>query len=342
MQKLSDTTLKKSLTDGVMRLYLVAGNDAFIADNCVSAIVKSAMSHSRDGALRFEQKRIADGGFEELFYAQSLLGQSQVAIVGDFDLKSLDAGSRKLVEELFNDIPRDVTVILKQVVDDKRFAISKNTLDFISSVESSAVVSVNFKTGAELERYITAIAKRENCEIETAAIRQLVILCGDDLMLISNEIKKLAALADYSAITIEHVKALGIRTAEVGVYEMISAIESKNVSRAVTVLKTMLDDLNEPLAITAALNAAFINLYRARLVRDSGRTINYLIEEFGYKKGDRKVSIAFDRCSSYTVDKLEKIIAMLYILDAKLKSSAVDQRYVIEHKITEIASMVAS
>lgn len=342
MQKFSDTSVKSSLLKGVMQLYYVAGNDAFLVDRCVSSIAQAALGQGGDSVLHFDQKSLCDGGFEELFYNFSILGQNRVAVIDDFNANTLTAAQRKLFEELFTDIPGDLTVILRQFSDDKRFAISKKATEIVALCKDGAVVSVTAKSGIELERYIEHIAKREGCEIEIPALRAIAALCGDDLLLVSNEIKKVAALSNYATITAAHVEALGIRTAEAGVYQMLSAIESGDTKKAASVLKDMLDDLNEPLAITSILNTAFINLYRARVAREKGRPKSYLYEAFDYKKGDRKVSIAYERSNGYSRKKLEYIIKLLYELDLKLKSSAVDARYIVEQKIIELSAVVAS
>ena len=342
MQRLSDTNLKKSLGEGTKRLYYIAGNDAFLIDACVASIVASAVGKENSDVLHFAQKSVRDGGFEELFYSYSMLGQTRVAVIDDFNAVNITAADRTLLEELLTDIPEDLVVILRQFADDKRFAMPKKALDLVSLCRDSAAVAVSAKSGYELERYIEHIAKKEDCEIEPPAIKAIILLCGDDLLLISGEIKKLAALAGYTMITAGHVEALGVRTAESGVYQMISAIEKGSVKNAVAVLKNMLDDLNEPLAITAALNTAFINLYRAKTAREKGRPQSYLYDAFNYKKGDRKVSIAYEQASRYSLAKLEHIIGILYELDIKLKSSAVDARYIIEQKVIELSAVAAS
>lgn len=342
MQRLTDINLKKSLGDRTQKLYFVAGNDSFLVNGCVRTIIKHLLGDSRDGLVRFSQKALSDGGLEEMFYSFSMLGQHQVALVEDFGETALRAAEKKLLEELLPTIPDELTVILRYVSSDKRFSVPKTLQDIAALNKDSALVTVTSKEGAELLRYIGHIASREGCEIDPKAEREIAALCGDDLQLISSELKKLAALADYKTITKEHVDALGIRTAEAGVYKMLSALESGDTRQASALLQDMLDDLSEPLSITAVLNTAFINLYRARLTRDAGHSMNYMVDHFNYRKGDRRLSIAYDRCLRYPVKKLERVIGILSSLDRELKSSVVDTRYILERRVVEISSVVAS
>lgn len=342
MQRLNDTNLKEALTGGAQRLYAVAGNDVFLADGCISAIVRAALGDSRDGLLRFGQKELRDGAFEELFYSFSMLGQNRVAVIDDMADGQLRADDKKLLDELLPQIPEDLTVVLRYCAADKRFSVPKWLQELAALQPDGALVTVSAKEGGQLLRYIGAIAKREGCAIEPAAERAIAALCGDELQLISSEIKKLAALCDYTTITTAHVEALGVRTAEAGVYKMLSAIEAGNTRQATALLRELLDDLSEPLSVTAVLNTAFINLYRARLVRDAGHTMQYMADHFGYKKGDRKVSIAFENCLRYPLATLERIIDMLWQLDRALKSSAVEPRFILEQRVIELASVIAA
>lgn len=337
MEKLTDTMLKKSLAAGIRRLYLVAGNDAFLVNSCVSLIANAALD-SADNPLRFTQKTLTDGVFEEVFYNFSLLGGHRVAIVEDFSASSLTAPASELLKELLPVIPNDLVIILRQISDDRRFTVSKKTLDMAALCPDGAVVLANAKTGQELGRYIENIARREHCVMEPPAARALATLCGDDLLLISGEIKKLAALCDYGTVTLAHVEALGIRTAEAGVYKLIGAVEAGRTREALAELEDMLDNLSEPLAITAVLNTAFVNLYRARVARDRGRPIQFLYDNFDYKKGDRRVAIAYERSTKYNREQLERMIGLLFYLDLRLKSSIVDSKTIIEQTVVALCA----
>ncbi|NLC78698.1 MAG: hypothetical protein GX683_03105, partial [Ruminococcaceae bacterium] len=216
------------------------------------------------------------------------------------------------------------------------------TESFVSCVQKSAAVTVLQKSGMEILGYIEKIAAREGATISDKNASRIAELCANDLLIINNEVIKLAAYANYGEIKSEHIETLCIRTAESGVYDMIGFIEKNDTRNAIRVLSEMLDERTAPLSISATLNTAFINLYRARLARDTKRNEAALFELFDYKKGDRKVSIAYERSGRYTQAQLAEIIHILYELDFKLKSTAVDKRYVIEEGIIKVARKVSA
>ncbi|MEA4911398.1 MAG: DNA polymerase III subunit delta [Oscillospiraceae bacterium] len=337
MLQLSDKTLKKSLAaDGLQKVYLIAGNDAFLINTCAKTVLDAVFAGGERFVTLFDAQHTPDEELEAFFLSFSLVSEPKAAVFEDFSGAALNKERAELLRSLLAQQPDDVTVLLKEYVDDKRFFVPKKSQQLLDGLRRAAVVSATAKTGSELCVYITAIAKREGCSIEDDAAQRVGELCAGDLLLAENEIRKLAALSGYASITRAHVDALCVRTPEAGVYDMISAIERGNAKKALGVLEDMLDERTEPLAITAALNIAFINLYRARLARDAKRGERALFDLFNYKKGDRKVSIAYERSARYSERQLADILGLLYALDKKLKSTAAEKRYVLEQALVRL------
>ncbi len=343
MKKLNDITIEESLKkDGVLSLYYVTGTDAYLIDRSIHRIVRAALGEGDSDFLRFTPKTLTDGEFTELFYSFSLLGEMRVALVEDFNVNTLPAEARALLGELLTEIPDNLVLIFSQFSDDRRYEPSNKALDFFSKQPRSAVVAAMTKEGAELRRYIQQIAKAEGCAINDRALQELTTLCGEDLLLIQSEIKKLAGLANYTEITEKQVEAIGVRSAEIGVYRMLSALERGKTAEVMAMLGTMLDDRTESLAIVAVVSTAFVNLYCARLVREQRKPLAEVIERFNYKKGDRKISIAYDNCMKYAIAKLERILGILCDLEMQLKSSPVPHRTILEQKMAEICLAVSA
>lgn len=345
MLKLDDRTIKKSLKDdGIQRLYFVAGNDEFLIDACSKAVITAIFGEGERNLTVFDAEKTEAEELEEFFLSFSLISENKVAVFDGFQLSALNAERIKLLTGLFTEIPSDITVIIKSFSDteNKRFSVNKTTESFVANIKKSAIVTVLQKSGTDILGYIEKIAAREGATISDKNASHVAELCANDLLLINNEIIKLAAYADYGEIKAEHIEKLCIRTAESGVYDMISFIERNDTRNAIRVLSEMLDERTAPLAISSALNTAFINLYRARLARDEKKGEAALFSLFDYKKGDRKVSIAYERSGRYTQKQLAEIINILYGLDVKLKSSVAEKRYILEEGIIKVARKVGA
>ena len=341
MRKVNDQSLKPLLAkEPGMRLFYVAGNDEFLVDSCVRTIARSVRggTDGEAGMLRLDAAKSDDQDIEQPFSTYTFAQEPRVLLLNG-GVTTLPAPRLALLSGLVRDIPEDITVIFRHYTDDAHFSAGKKIAEFTALNPHSVLVEALAKKNAELENYIAALIKRAGCTARDAVARRLVELCGDDLLHISNEVEKLAAAADYGEITEALVNDLCVRTAEAGVYDMISQIEKGDTKAAMRTLGEMLDDRNEPLGITAALNTAVINYYRARLARDRKLSEKQLTELFAYKENDRKVSIAYSRCTKFSLAQLERAVAVLSELDLALKSSAVDDRILLE---TGTARLIAA
>ncbi len=338
MIKLNDKTLAGSLKkDGLRRMYFVAGNDEYLIDSCIQRIVRTALGPDADGLIRMDAAKTPDDEIEQPFYTYSFSTQPRAILFDGCEPGTMNKARTALFAELLADIPDDLTVIFKQFSDGGRFSVSKKTEAFVALCPQGVLVEAAAKKGYELENYIAGLIKKQGCTAKDEVSKRIAELCGDDLMLINGEVAKLAAFADYGEITAAQVDTLCVRTAEAGVYDMISQIERKDLRGALRTLENMLDDQTAPLMITAALNTAFINYYRARLVRDKRLPQKSMFELFDYKANDRKVGIAYERCVRFSAAQLEKCIQLLCELDYKLKSSAVDERILLEQYVAQLA-----
>ncbi len=342
MRKLTDKNLKSALKEGVKPLYYVAGNDEFLIDGCIAAILRAAVGETNGEIYRFDAVKSEEQEIEQPFVTYSFGGDSKAILFDNCQFGSLPAARSKLLSGLIADVPEGTTVVCKQYSDDNRFSVGKKTEQFVALCPDSVLVEVSAKKGFELDNYIASLIKRSGCTARDSVAKRISELCGDDLMLISNEVNKLAAACGYGEITVELVDALCVRTTEAGVYDMISKIERGDVAGAMSLLCAMLNDRTAPLMITAALNTAFINYYRARLARDKRLPEKQLFSLFDYKSGDRKVSIAYERCTKFGTAQLEQAICILSELDLSLKSSSVDGRIVLETGVARLVYALRS
>ena len=342
MRKLTDKNLKSALKEGVKPLYYVAGNDAFLIDGCIASILRAAVGENTDEVYRFDAVKSEEQEIEQPFVTYSFAALARVILFDNCQFGSLPAARVKFLSSLVAEVPEGTTMVFKQFSDDNRFSVGKKTEQFVALCPDSVLVEVTAKRGYELDNYIASLIKRAGCTARDSVAKRISELCGDDLMLINNEVLKLAAACDYGEITVELVDALCVRTTEAGVYDMISKIERGDVAGAMTLLGAMLDDRTAPLMITAALNTAFINYYRARLARDKKLPEKHLFSLFDYKSGDRKVSIAYERCTKFSREQLEQAIRILSELDLNLKSSSVDGRIVIETGVARLVYALRS
>ncbi|MDO4566430.1 MAG: DNA polymerase III subunit delta [Oscillospiraceae bacterium] len=339
-EKLNDTELKKSLAKGLRGLYIVEGNEEFLVRACADTVLKSAGETAE--VLKMDVLKAADDDLKEPFYSFSLSGDRRFLVLEGFDFKALKEERLALLSELVSDIPEGLTVIIKRFVDDERFSPSKKLAQLAEAAGDAAIVNAGSKGSSKTVSYVMAQIKRQGCTASPETARLISERCGEDLMLASGEVAKLAAYCRYGEITTKAVETLCIKTPEYGVYDMLGSLERGDTRRAFSALNEMLEERTEPLLISAVLNTAFINLLRCKLARAGGLSEAKLASMFDYRPGDKKLSIAFKNCGRYSLGQLEEIIDRLYSLDTELKSSAADKKIVLLRRVAEIASLLGA
>ncbi len=341
MQNLKVSELDRAVKNEILNLYLVAGDDDYLCDAAVKTVLRALEAAGADEPLKFSFGAVNADDLESLTTGVSFFGARRCAVITDVKAgRSLTEAQKEMFKGFFSSLPCDLTVILRYTdTDSFRFSVPKALSDLVGVCRKSAVVSCEVKT-INVGTAVSKMIKNAGCTVSDRAVSLLCERCGDDLMLLSTEVEKLAAYANYGEITAAHVEALGVRTPEDNVYDMISALEKGDIKSALSTLEDMIMQRVQPVYISASLNTAFINSYRACLAREGGHSEQWLVENFAYKKGDKKLSIAFSRSSRYSVKQLEKILNCLYELDLKLKSSRVDKNIILERRVAELALLI--
>lgn len=342
MKSIRLSELKKSLDGEIMSLYLIAGDDEFLADSAESAILAALGREGADEPVRLSFESAGDEQLRGLFSGVSFFGARRSAVIKGVSAAKnvLTDAKKKLLCELFSDMPDDLTVIMRYVdAGARRFSVPKSLGELVGECRSSAIVACE-RGGISPAAAASRMIKNEGCTASDRVVSEIVDRCGDNLMLMSNEIKKLASLG--GEITSERVEALCVSGCEDNVYAMLSALEGGRLREALAVLEDMLDSRTDPIMISSTVNIAFLNSYRARLAKEKGLSARFLEDSFGYKKNDRRLSVAMSRCGRYSVGQLERIIELLYELDTKLKSSRAESRVILEEYIIRIALEVRS
>jgi len=334
MKSISPELLSEALRRGEKkRFYYITGDDEYLIERCVRDISRASEGDER---LRFDALNFDSERFEEAVVSFPFLA-GRTVIIENFKTRSLSAETAALFEELLRDIPDYLTVIMTSY-SDARVSVSKQAQKLAALSGSSEIVIAAAPDVSRAGKIVAGMAKDEGAGITPRAARLLLSLVGNDLQTAKMEIKKLAALARYTTIEEQHVQRLTAKSTESSVIDMLRALERSNVTAALLVLREMLGDRTDPLAITATLNTAYINLYRAKLAAAKGVGISGLFTLFDYIKDDRKVSIAVNRQRGYTFERLEAVLELLYQLDLDLKSSPADRALLMEQAVIELSA----
>ncbi len=179
-------------------------------------------------------------------------------------------------------------------------------------------------TGAALRENLAQRAASQGAVLPDAAARALVDRSGEDPALLANEVDKLCALAGYQTVSPAMVAQLGTPNLEADVFDMVKLVTVKNSAAACDKLQQLLKLRQEPIAIAAALNSSYVDMYRVKLGAAYKQGYEAVHKDFGYRGSPYRLKHVQDNARRYTLPQLKASLKVLDVLDKDLKGSPVD------------------
>lgn len=174
---------------------------------------------------------------------------------------------------------------------------------------------------SELPIFIEQYLKRKKVSIDSKAVRLLIEYLGSDLAKMSNELDKLCInLPESGMITVEQIeKNIGI-SKDYNVFELQSALLTKNMQQAYTIVQYINDNPKaNPFVLTITnIHAAYQKLYHYLLGGDVSDFDMYKVYQIHSSQKNE-----YRRARSlYSVERVEEIFEIL--LDYDLRSKGVN------------------
>ena len=176
--------------------------------------------------------------------------------------------------------------------------------------------------GREMEKWIRQQAKQRGGEFTQEAAGVLASLVVDEPRIITNEIEKLLAYANYQrAVEPDDVEYLTAPVQQPNIFDMVDAVGSRNERLALELLHKLLDE-RDPLSIFAMITRQFRLLLLAREQIDLGALQHEVastlkIHPFVAQKLSKQAQ-------NFELPVLEAIFRRLVEVDHRIKTGQVD------------------
>ena len=169
----------------------------------------------------------------------------------------------------------------------------------------------------------------------------LVDVVGRDLRRLDIEAAKLATyVGDAERISADDVRAVASATAEASVFELSDAVGERDVTRAMRVLRRLLDAGETPLGVEAMLARHVRALIGARALSDRGVSPDAMAPEIGMAPWQARN--AAKQASRYEPKELVTALRGLAAVEEEMKTSPTDAGLVIERWIVKTAGAAGS
>ncbi len=297
-------TLKKRLSEGLARVYVVEGDDYYLFDKAF-LMIKNACGITLDdfNVNVFDEESFST---DKLFAATELLPiideKRLVVIKGG----KLSEGDKKRTTEILLHIPKTTVVVVLDY--NKNFEFLKK--DFV-------LVDANRMDKELVKKLITAYLARISKKIDADAMDELIESCNGYLTRIMNELNKLVCFdLDSENITKESVDKLVNKDIEFSVFELTEALSKKDGDKAIRLLKLMEKDQG----VFALIANQFRRLFYASISDLTNAELAGLlgVKEFAIMKA-RQLAKGFSKA------QLKKICSLLEEMDYAVKSGAMLQ-----------------
>jgi DNA polymerase-3 subunit delta len=197
---------------------------------------------------------------------------------------------------------------------DKRRKMSKLLLE-----NSVAVEFARFNDN-ELLAWARNKIKESGADVDEKAIHQLVALVGDDVRRLTNEINKLATAAmPDGPITYDLVESLVPNSRELSNFALTDHLMAGRGSRALQVLRKILEDGGEPLMILGLISYNYHRLFLAKEMMADGAERSEVAKVMKLRYSDQENFLASARRTDRA--KLTRIMKRIAETDLAIKTS---------------------
>src|SRR5437762_744004 len=270
MPNLTKEELWRQLKQGfVAPVYVLCGEETYLRDSAAAQIIRHAFNENdlrefNESECSFNVRGTIETAIAAADQLPIMSGRRVVKItdvrIGATALRDTLREEREDQIAAYLDNPATSTVMIF-IADE----LNGNRKITRLLKKHAAIVEFQRLTDADLMRWIRKSVDEADSEIDDLSIRRLIDLVGTDLRRLSNEIQKLSAAALTSRrITRELIEELSTNSSQLDNWALTAAIVSGRPSRALAVLKKVLDDGAEPVALLGLLSYNFRRLLIAK------------------------------------------------------------------------------
>lgn len=321
--------------------YLLFGAETFLRDLAARTISDIVL---RDAPLReFNESEFSLNSSDirtALAAAEQLpmMGSRRVVRISDL-VVSTNSQLCNLKEEaegvlrsyLSNPSETSVVVFVADEID-KRLRMAKSLIQGCVSVEFERLEE------PELMKFARERVRALKVGADEKALSQIVGLVGDDLRKLHIEIEKLAVAAHPDkVITFELVESLVPASREITNFELVDHLLGNQKTRALQVLKEILDDGVEPLMLLGLIGSNFHRLLLAKELMNEGVPRQEVVRSLRLPYRKQEAFLAIARRTER--EKFAEILKRIAGTDLAIKTSLGTPRLQIEILVCELAGM---
>ncbi len=336
---MNEKELIQDLKTGVRPVYVLYGEESYLTARYADKIASMAVTDDMGGfnLQKLDGETAEPDHIVQAVEALPLMADTKCVVVRDLDITAGDTAD-KIMPLITAPVDTAVLVLMYMRLQPQSTKNEKWKTLLNEATKNGAVVKFSKKTESEIIAALCAGAARRNCTLRAPAAALLVQQCGDDMLLLTNELDKLAALADGGDITEQLVSAVATKNLEMKVYDLSKAILRRRGDEAFALLDGLMQMREEPIAVLAVLISAYVDMYRMKVAVAAGKRDDDVADLFAVytKKNAFRLRYAAQDAARMSIEQLRQKLEILAWADTTLKSSRADARTVLEQTVAKL------
>lgn len=316
-------------------LYLLWGSEDYLISGWKATLSKPFAEEGGFNYTVMDGKELDLNGVFEVTQQLPVFAEQKMVVLDDIDTKKLIAAEMEKLEEVFAQLP-DETILVATVRElDSRSTIGRKLINLADKY--GAAVELSARGQQDIIKFLKSTAKSKGCSISTPLAKEMIQLCGKDMLTLENEMLKLCGYTGDGEITKQHMEAVLTPTTEERIFSLGNAIVAGNGQRAMEILRGLLYNRENPVAIVATLIMSYSDLYRGRIARDNGVPLNKALEDYNYRGREFRLRNAFS--TDITTRAARESLDILYNCDRDMKSTPQDNEQLLEQTVMALLAV---
>lgn len=253
-----------------------------------------------------------------------MMSAKKCIILKDIPWEILNNDEIKTLLEIISDIPEFSILVITQTSPAPAAKHAAKFTKIKNFVKKNGIFSNLTQSDFPMEKQIVAWAKRDfGKNLSPAIAKKIIDLCkGYQIHEIRSEVKKICEFENSEEINENSLDIIWKANQKISIFELPKAITSKNAKKAFDILKRLLEQKEEPMAILGVISSEYNDIYRAKLFLESGENPAKLAEFFDYKNKEFRIKNAERTAKKLDFENIKKIISKLAKTDLELKTSS--------------------
>lgn len=302
--------LSKSLQTNVKSFYMINGNDLFFKKQAINSF-KSIVD---EGTFDFNISYLNTAVTAEAFY----INLQTPPFMSDYRVIFLSADGKKMEKDKAKAFEDKIKLWLKDPCPNV-VLVADNDEDYFKFLAKYAEqIDCKKQNTINLVEQVSKMIANHGYVANDAAIKEIIVKCNNDMMIIANELDKLYAYCEDKNITFDIVSQIVVNNIEQSVFKLTDSIAQGNCGEAYSIMDNLLSSGEQPLKILAAISAQYRRMFICKV---SALSSEQLAVQLGVKPF--AVEIAKKIAKNYKPMQLKKLVDKFQLIEFQTKNGEI-------------------